>query len=52
MKTNNVFNQYADMDFTDAICPSEIPALSLLQAEHGGKSRITLRVDSGILAFY
>ncbi len=45
-----LFNQYADMDFTDAKRPSEIPALAQLQAEHGGKSRITMRVDT--LAFF
>ena len=32
------FNQYADMDFTDAKRHSEIPALAQLQAEHGGNT--------------
>jgi uncharacterized protein (DUF4415 family) len=47
-----LFNQYADMDFSDAKRPNEIPALAQLQAEHGGKSRITMRVDSDTLAFF
>ncbi len=47
-----LFNQYADMDFTDAKRSGEIPALAQLQTEHGGKSRITMRVDSDTLAFF
>lgn len=37
---------YADMDFSEAKPVREVPHLARLQAEHGGKSRITLRVDN------
>lgn len=47
-----LFNQYADMDFSDAKPIHEIPALAQLQAEQGGKSRITMRVDNNTLAFF
>ncbi|MFU8787535.1 MAG: BrnA antitoxin family protein [Methylobacter sp.] len=47
-----LFDRYADMDFTDAKPVSEIPALAQLQAEQGGKSRITMRVDNDTLAFF
>lgn len=47
-----LFDQYADMDFSDAKPISEIPALAKLQAEHGGKSRITMRVDNDTLAIF
>jgi hypothetical protein len=41
-----LFDRYAKMDFSDAKPVSEIPALAQLQAEHGGKSRITMREDN------
>ena len=44
-----LFDRYAEMDFSDAKPVSEIPALAQLQAEHGGKSRITMRVDNDTL---
>ena len=47
-----LFNQYAGMDFTDAKPVSEVPALKQLQALHGGKSRITMRVDTATLAVF
>ncbi|MBA4260314.1 MAG: hypothetical protein C0446_14220 [Chitinophaga sp.] len=47
-----LFDRYADMDFSDAKPISEIPALAKLQAEHGGKSRITMRVDNDTLAIF
>ncbi len=31
---------------------AEIPALARLQAQHGGKSRITMRVDTATLAVF
>jgi hypothetical protein len=40
-----LFDRYANLDFNDAKPVSEIPALAKLQAQHGGKSRITIRVD-------
>jgi len=47
-----LFNRYAEMDFSDAKPVSEIPALAQLQAEYGGKSRITMRVDNDTLAIF
>ncbi|MEI6146374.1 MAG: BrnA antitoxin family protein [Methylococcales bacterium] len=47
-----LFNQYADIEFSDAKPVAEIPALAKLQAEHGGKSRITMRVDNATLAVF
>jgi uncharacterized protein (DUF4415 family) len=40
------------MDFSVAKPVSEIPALAKLQAEQGGKSRITMRVDNETLAIF
>jgi uncharacterized protein (DUF4415 family) len=47
-----IFKQYAEMDFTDAKPVGEVPALAKLQQEHGGKSRITMRVDNATLAVF
>ncbi len=47
-----MFDRYADMDFTDAKPVTQVPALVKLQAEHGGKSRITMRVDNATLAVF
>ena len=47
-----MFKQYADMDFTDAKPVAEVPALARLQALHGGKSRITMWVDTATLAIF
>jgi uncharacterized protein (DUF4415 family) len=47
-----MFNRYSDMDFTEAKPVSAIPALAKLQAESGGKTRITIRVDNAILALF
>lgn len=47
-----LFDRYAEMDFSDAKPVSEIPALAQLQAEQGGKSRITMRVDNDTLAIF
>jgi len=47
-----MFARYADMDFTDAKPVAEVPTLARLQAEHGGKSRITIRVDNATLAVF
>ncbi len=47
-----LFDRYADMDFSEAKLVSEIAALAQLQAEYGGKSRITMRVDNDTLAFF
>jgi uncharacterized protein (DUF4415 family) len=46
------YDRYADLDFADAKPVAEIPTLARLQAEHGGKSRITIRVDNATLAVF
>ena len=52
MKTSSdkMYDTYKDLDFTDAKPVSETPHLAKLQAETGGKSRITMRVDNEVLA--
>ncbi|MCK9396213.1 MAG: BrnA antitoxin family protein [Methylobacter sp.] len=47
-----LFDRYAEMDFSNAKPVAEIPALAKLQAEHGGNSRITMRVDNDTLAIF
>lgn len=47
-----MYDRYADLDFSDAKPVSQIPALAQLQAEQGGKSRITMRVDNDTLAIF
>jgi len=51
MKTSSdpLRKKYANLDFSDAKPVSEIPALARLQAEHGGKTRITMRIDNATL---
>lgn len=46
------YDRYADLDFADAKPVAEIPTLAKLQAERGGKSRITIRVDNATLAAF
>jgi uncharacterized protein (DUF4415 family) len=47
-----IFDDYADIDFTDAKPVSEVPALARLQAERGNQSQITMQVDNRILAAF
>ena len=47
-----LFAQYAEMDFVDAKPVAMVPTLAKLQAAHGGKSRITMRVDNATLAVF
>jgi uncharacterized protein (DUF4415 family) len=47
-----LFDRYAEIDFSDAKPVSKISALAQLQAEHGGKSRITIRVDNDTLTIF
>lgn len=47
-----MFEKYADMDFADANPVSRMPTLARLQELHGGKSRITMRVDNVTLAAF
>jgi uncharacterized protein (DUF4415 family) len=52
MKNNSdkAYQKYKDYDFTDAKTVAETPHLFQLQA--GNKSRITMRVDSDVLAIF
>jgi len=54
MKTSSdpLRKKYSNLDFSDARPVSEIPALALLQAEHGGKTRITMRIDNATLSAF
>lgn len=47
-----LFDRYANMDFSDAKPVAGISALTRLQAEHGGKSRVTMRLDNDVLAVF
>jgi uncharacterized protein (DUF4415 family) len=47
-----LFDRYANMDFSDAKPVSAVPALATLQAEQGGKSRVTMRLDNEVLAIF
>lgn len=47
-----LFEQYGHMDFTAAKPVAEVPALAKLQATHGSKSRITMRVNNTTLAVF
>ncbi|MDP2832377.1 MAG: BrnA antitoxin family protein [Pseudomonadota bacterium] len=47
-----MFDRYSDMDSTDARPVSQVPVLVKLQAEQGGKSRITMRVDNATLSVF
>ena len=47
-----IYEQFANMDFTEAKSVSEVPTLARLQALQGGKSRITMRVDTATLAVF
>ena len=47
-----IHEQYKDLDFKDGKSVKEIPALAQLQAEQAGKTRITMRVDSDVLALF
>lgn len=47
-----LFDSYANMDFSDAKPVAAVPALARLQAEHGGKSRVTMRLDNDVLAIF
>lgn len=54
MKANSdkMYEHYKEYDFIDAKPVSETPHLAKLQAETGGKSRITMRVDNDVLATF
>jgi uncharacterized protein (DUF4415 family) len=52
MKTSSdeMYDKYYDYDFADAKPVAETPLLARLQAK--GKSRITIRIDNEVLAFF
>ena len=47
-----LFDDYADLDFADAMPVSEVPALARLQAEQGTQSQVTMQVDARVLAAF
>lgn len=47
-----LFDRYVNMDFSDAKPVSAVPTLAKLQAERGGKSRVTMRLDNDTLAVF
>ncbi len=50
--SDEMYDKFKDDDFADAKPVSRIPALAKLQAEHGSKTRITMRVDNDVLAAF
>ncbi|EIJ34075.1 BrnA antitoxin family protein [Thiothrix nivea] len=50
--SDDMYEKFKDDDFADAKPVAQIPALAQLQAESGGKTRITMRVDSTVLAMF
>ena len=47
-----MYDAYKDFDFAGARPVAETAPLAKLQAEAGGKSRITMRVDNDVLAMF
>jgi uncharacterized protein (DUF4415 family) len=47
-----LFDRYSKMDFSDAKPMTAVPALARFQAAHGGKSRVTMRLDNDVLAIF
>ncbi|MDR1849386.1 MAG: BrnA antitoxin family protein [Zoogloeaceae bacterium] len=54
MKTSSdpLHKKYSHLDFSDAKPVSEVPALARLQTEHGGKTRVTMRIDNATLSAF
>lgn len=50
--SDTIYDKFKDADFSAAKPVGEIPALARLQVESGGKTRITMRVDSAVLAAF
>jgi len=50
--SDKMYDTYKDFDFADAKPVVDTPHLAKLQAEAGGKSRITMRVDNDVLATF
>ncbi|HNH44749.1 MAG TPA: BrnA antitoxin family protein [Agitococcus sp.] len=54
MKDNSdpIYDEFAEMDFSDAKPVSKVPVLAALQAQHEGKTKVTMRIDSKVLAVF
>lgn len=52
VSSDKLYEKYKDYDFADAKPVNETPHLEKLQAHAGKKARITMRVDSDILAIF
>ena len=50
--SDNFHKKFKDFDFVDVKPVSETPHLAKLQAQSGNKARITIRVDSDVLAIF
>ena len=50
--SDNFHEKFKDYDFADAKPVSETPHLAKLQVQSGNKARITMRVDSNVLAVF
>lgn len=50
--SDKMYEKFKDYDFADAKPVVDTTHLAKLQAQTGGKSRITMRVDSDILAIF
>jgi uncharacterized protein (DUF4415 family) len=49
---DKIYEKFKNYDFSDAKPVAETPHLAALQAQPGQKSRITMRVDSDVLAVF
>ena len=52
ISSDKEFEKFKNYDFADAKSVSETPHLAKLQAQAGRKARITMRVDSDVLAIF
>ncbi|HMY00943.1 MAG TPA: BrnA antitoxin family protein [Agitococcus sp.] len=54
MKDNSdpIYDEFAEIDFSDAKPVSKVPVLAALQAQHEGKTKVTMRIDSKVLAVF
>ena len=50
--SDKMYEKFKDFDFADAKPVAHTTHLTKLQAKAGGKSRITMRVDSDIVAIF
>jgi predicted DNA binding CopG/RHH family protein len=50
--SNKLYERFKDYDFSDAKPVAQTPHLAKLQAQAGKKARITMRVDTEVLAAF